>query len=108
VRDLNDGVIMAESNSSTVGRNSEKINSRAIRVKIRALEKELFALKLQYSKMSRPISGKIIIEPPSEYHCKTCYNEKCEFHVKYESTPLSKLVKGITLLKGCLEWLPAQ
>jgi hypothetical protein len=106
VRDLNDGVIMAESNSSDVGKIKERVNSRAIRVKIRALEKELFALKLQYSKMTRPVSGKIIIEPPSEYNCRTCYNEKCEFHVKYEPTSLSKLVKGITLLKGCLEWLP--
>ena len=86
---------------------TDKINSRAIRVKIHALEKELFALKLQYSKMIKPISGKIVIEPPSDYNCKTCYNDKCEFHIKYEPTSLSKMVKGITLLKGCLEWLPS-
>jgi hypothetical protein len=85
---------------------TEKVNSRVIRVKIHALEKELFSLKLQYSKMRKPVSGKIVIEPPSEYNCKTCYNEKCEFHMKCEPTSLSKMVKGITLLKGCLEWLP--
>ena len=86
---------------------TDKINSRAIRVKIHALEKELFALKFQYSKMIKPVSGKIVIEPPSDYNCKTCYNEKCEFHIKYEPTSLSRLVRGITLLKGCLEWLPS-
>jgi hypothetical protein len=86
----------------------ERVNSRAIRVKIRALEKELFALKLQYSKMNKPVSGKIVIESPSEYNCKTCYNEKCEFHIKYVPTPLNKIVKGITVLKGCMEWLPKE
>jgi len=101
-------MIMAESNSSKVGQGSEKVNSRAIRVKIHALERELFALKFQYSKMRKPVSGKIIIEPPSEYHCKTCYNEACEFHIKYEPTPLNKMVKGIMLLKGCMEWLPME
>ena len=86
---------------------TDKINSRAIRIKIHALEKELFALKFQYSKMIKPVSGKIVIEPPSDYNCKTCYNDKCEFHIKYQPTSLSKLVRGITLLKGCLEWLPS-
>ena len=85
---------------------TEKINSRALRIKIHALEKEMFSLKFQYSKMNKPVVGKIVIDPASEYNCKTCYNEKCEFHIKYAPTPLSKIVKGITVLKGCMEWLP--
>lgn len=85
---------------------TEKINSRALRIKIHALEKEMFSLKLQYSKMNKPVVGKIVIEPPNEYNCKTCYNDKCEFHIKYAPTSLSKIVKGITVLKGCMEWLP--
>jgi hypothetical protein len=96
------------SHGETITMTEEKVNLVALRQKIKKSEIDLFALKLQYAKLYKAPAGKIIIDPPSEYRCKTCFNNSCIFHPRMNKRYPSfvNYIHGITATQGCLSWLP--
>jgi len=86
---------------------TEKINLLAIRHKILKTENDLFDLKLQYKQLYKSPAGKIIIDPPNNHRCATCFNTTCVFHPSYKKPPrFVKYVWGVMATQGCLSWLP--
>ena len=82
-------------------------NISALKVKVRNMEKELFALKAEVKKNERTIHGKIVIEPPNVYNCKSCFNGSCIFHpLMFRQKDFVAQIRAFTVLYGCLSWLP--
>jgi hypothetical protein len=86
---------------------TDKPNIHALRIQAKLKEKELFALRRQIEDDKRTIHGKIIIDPPNEYNCKTCYNKSCIFNPSmFRQKEFVASIRAFTVLYGCLSWLP--
>jgi hypothetical protein len=86
---------------------TETPNIHALRIAAKQKEKELFDLRRQIEDNKRTIHGKIIIDPPNQYNCKTCHNESCIFHPRFfRQKEFVAPIRAFTVLYGCLSWLP--